>query len=57
MTTMEYTPTDILDPTAHLSAADIADLGAELDAIRADVVGSRGERDAAYIRKVIDAQR
>ena len=57
MTTMEYTPTDILDPTAHLSAADIADLGAELDAIRADVVASRGERDAAYIRKVIDAQR
>jgi linoleoyl-CoA desaturase len=54
---MEYTPTDILDPTAHLSAADIADLGAELDAIRADVVASRGERDAAYIRKVIDAQR
>jgi len=57
MTTMEYTPTDILDPTAHLSAADIADLGVELDAIRADVVASRGERDAAYIRKVIDAQR
>ena len=57
MTTMEYTPTDILDPTAHLSAADIADLGAELDAIRADVVASRGEHDAAYIRKVIDAQR
>ena len=57
MTTMEYTPTDILDPTAHLSAAEIADLGAELDAIRADVVASRGERDAAYIRKVIDAQR
>jgi linoleoyl-CoA desaturase len=54
---MEYTPTDILDPTAHLSAADIADLGAELDAIRAEVVGSRGERDAAYIRTVIDAQR
>jgi len=57
MTTMEYTPTDILDPTAHLSGADIADLGVELDAIRADVVASRGERDAAYIRKVIDAQR
>ena len=57
MTTMEYTPTDILDSTAHLSAADIADLGAELDAIRADVVASRGEHDAAYIRKVIDAQR
>jgi linoleoyl-CoA desaturase len=54
---MEYTPTDILDSTAHLSAADIADLGAELDAIRADVVASRGEHDAAYIRKVIDAQR
>jgi fatty acid desaturase len=45
------------DPIGHLSAADIENLGAELDAIRAQVVGSRGERDAAYIRTVIDAQR
>jgi linoleoyl-CoA desaturase len=54
---MECTPTDILDPTVHLSAADIENLGAELDAIRAEVIASRGEHDAAYIRKVIDAQR
>ena len=45
------------NPIAHLSAQDIQTLGAELDAIRADVVASRGERDAAYIRRVIDAQR
>ena len=45
------------NPIAHLSAQDIEDLGAELDAIRADVIASRGERDAAYIRRVIDAQR
>jgi len=42
---------------AHLSAADIANLGAELDAIRAHVVASRGERDAAYIRGLVSTQR
>jgi len=57
MTTMECTPTDILDPTVHLSAADIENLGTELDAIRSEVIASRGEHDAAYIRTVIDAQR
>jgi linoleoyl-CoA desaturase len=45
------------DPTAHLSAQDVEDIGAELDAIRAEVIAGRGERDAAYIRKVIDGQR
>ncbi|MDT7562851.1 MAG: NADPH-dependent stearoyl-CoA 9-desaturase, partial [Pseudonocardiales bacterium] len=45
------------NPIAHLTAQDIETLGAELDVIRADVVASRGERDAAYIRRVIDAQR
>ena len=45
------------DPTAHLSDEDIENLGRELDAIRAHVLASRGERDAAYIRKVIDGQR
>ncbi len=45
------------NPIAHLSATDIENLGAELDAIREQVVASRGERDAAYIRAVIDAQR
>jgi NADPH-dependent stearoyl-CoA 9-desaturase len=46
-----------VDPTAHLSAEDIEELGRELDAIRAQVIASRGERDAAYIRGVIELQR
>jgi NADPH-dependent stearoyl-CoA 9-desaturase len=45
------------NPIAHLTPADIESLGRELDAIRQDVVDSRGERDAAYIRRVIEAQR
>ncbi len=45
------------NPTAHLSADDLEQLGQELDALREEVMGSRGERDAAYIRNVIDAQR
>ncbi len=45
------------NPIAHLSAEDIEQLGRELDAIREQVIASRGERDAVYIRKVIDAQR
>jgi linoleoyl-CoA desaturase len=46
-----------VSPVAHLSAEDIEALGGELDAIREQIIGSRGERDAAYIRKVIDVQR
>jgi NADPH-dependent stearoyl-CoA 9-desaturase len=46
-----------VDPTAHLSAEDVEELGRELDAIRAQVIASRGERDAAYIRGVIELQR
>ncbi|RIW44352.1 acyl-CoA desaturase [Micromonospora endophytica] len=45
------------NPIAHLSAEDIETLGKELDAIRQRVIDSRGERDAAYIRKVISTQR
>jgi NADPH-dependent stearoyl-CoA 9-desaturase len=45
------------DPIAHLSDQDVEQLGRELDAIREQILASRGERDAAYIRKVIDAQR
>ena len=45
------------NPIAHLTAEDIEQLGSELDAIRQDVIDRRGERDAAYIRKVIDVQR
>jgi len=45
------------DPAAHLCDADIENLGRELDAIREQIIASRGERDAAYIRRVIDGQR
>ncbi|HZJ06964.1 MAG TPA: acyl-CoA desaturase, partial [Nocardioidaceae bacterium] len=45
------------NPVAHLTDEDIETLGHELDAIREQITSSRGERDAAYIRKVIDVQR
>ena len=54
MTVMQKKKTN---PIAHLSAEDIEQLGIELDAIRQQVVETRGERDAAYIRKVIEVQR
>ncbi len=46
-----------VDPTAHLTAEDVEEIGRALDEIRAAVVASRGERDAAYIRRVIAVQR
>ncbi|WP_435770707.1 fatty acid desaturase family protein [Nocardioides sp. SYSU DS0651] len=45
------------NPIAHLTPEDIEALGAELDAIRQEVLDTRGERDSAYIRKVVDVQR
>ncbi len=42
---------------AHLTDADVAELERELDAIRADIEESRGERDARYIRRAIRLQR
>jgi len=45
------------NPIAHLTPEDIEQLGIELDAIRQDVLDDRGDRDAAYIRKVIAVQR
>ena len=45
------------NPIAHLTEADIEQIGIELDAIRQDVIDSRGASDAAYIRRVIDTQR
>ncbi|MEO7753970.1 MAG: acyl-CoA desaturase [Terracoccus sp.] len=45
------------NPIGHLSADDIEQIGVELDAIRQSVIDTRGARDAAYIRKVIKAQR
>ncbi len=44
-------------PFAHLSDEDIVQIGTELDAIRQEVLDSRGEADAAYIRRVIAVQR
>ena len=46
-----------VSPIAHLTAEDIEAIGRELDAIRDEIVASRGESDAAYIRKVITVQR
>ena len=45
------------NPIAALSATDVEDIGRRLDAIRQEIVDSRGADDAAYIRKVIDVQR
>jgi linoleoyl-CoA desaturase len=44
-------------PVDHLTAEQVEELGRELDAIRESVVSTRGAKDAAYIRKVIKAQR
>ena len=54
MTTIQKQTTS---PIAHLSPEEIEELGRELDAIRQSVIEARGADDAAYIRKVIDAQR
>ena len=54
MTTIQKKPEN---PIAHLTEEDIEQIGIELDAIRQDVLDTRGGRDAAYIRKVIDVQR
>jgi NADPH-dependent stearoyl-CoA 9-desaturase len=45
------------NPVAHLTPEDIEQIGVELDAIRQSVIDTRGADDAAYIRKVITAQR
>ena len=54
MTVLQKKPTSPID---HLTAEDIEQIGKELEAIRAEIVESRGAGDAAYIRKVIDVQR
>jgi len=54
MTTITKMPES---PIAHLTEADIEQIGTELDAIRQDILDDRGERDAAYIRKVVSSQR
>ena len=42
---------------AHLSEADVEALGQEFDAIRQDINESLGADDAAYIGRIISAQR
>ncbi|MES2258254.1 MAG: acyl-CoA desaturase [Pseudomonadota bacterium] len=42
---------------SHLSAADIAAFGREIEAIRNEVMSSRGERDARYIYRLLKVQR
>ena len=54
MTALQKKP---VSPIAHLTPEDVEQIGIELDAIRQDVLDSRGENDAAYIRRVIDVQR
>jgi fatty acid desaturase len=54
MTVIQKKP---VNPVAHLSPEDVEEIGRRLDEIRDEVVASRGERDAAYIRRVIHVQR
>ncbi|MFL6001606.1 MAG: fatty acid desaturase family protein [Nocardioides sp.] len=54
MTVIQKKP---VNPIAHLTPEDIEQIGVELDAIRQEVIDSRGAADAAYIRKVIKTQR
>jgi linoleoyl-CoA desaturase len=46
-----------ISPIAHLTPEDIEQIGIELDAIRQEVLDSRGAADAAYIRRMITTQR
>jgi fatty acid desaturase len=43
--------------TAHLTETEIEEFGRELDRVRDEVIASRGEDDARYIRRVIAVQR
>src|SRR5512142_2330464 len=42
---------------AHLSDGDVETLGRELDRIREEVLATRGEPDARYIRRIVALQR
>jgi linoleoyl-CoA desaturase len=42
---------------AHLTPEDVDELGREFDQIRKDIEEVRGEKDAAYIRRIISIQR
>jgi linoleoyl-CoA desaturase len=57
MATQTFTPSTTPSAAAHLTDEQVEALGAELDAIRAEVVASLGEADARYIHRVIAVQR
>ncbi len=59
-TTVQVFSPDVPSPpsaAAHLTDEQVHTLGEELDALRAEVVASLGEKDAEYIRRVIKVQR
>jgi NADPH-dependent stearoyl-CoA 9-desaturase len=57
MTTTGTTSARRPPSAAHLTDEQVAEFGAELDAIRDEVLASRGQADADYIHRVIRAQR
>ena len=59
---LRTTPAPVSSPRRHrsyddLSAAECEEIGRTLDALREEVLASRGAADAAYIRRVIAVQR
>ncbi|GAA1139852.1 acyl-CoA desaturase [Nocardioides aquiterrae] len=54
---MTVTHAESTTTTRGLTCAELEVLGKELDAIRQQVLDSRGERDAAYIRRLVKVQR
>ncbi len=54
MTALQHKP---VNPVGHLTDEDVEELGRALDALREEVVSSRGQRDADYIRTMIKTQR
>ncbi|MDO5499465.1 MAG: acyl-CoA desaturase [Propionibacteriaceae bacterium] len=49
--------TDDIRTADSLTDAEVEQIGTDLDALRAEVMSELGERDAAYIRRVIKVQR
>ena len=45
------------NPYRTLTAAELEEFGAEMDAIRQRIIADLGEADAEYLRKVVKAQR
>ena len=54
---LRTSPTATHPAIAHLSPDDVDEIGRELDALREEVLATRGAADAAYIRRLIRVQR